>query len=343
MLVRHDTHCTHLSSFSTRHLGRDITDAFEALYHSPRARNIAAGLIVGKLKESTSNFLTPQSIRFREMMKQPGSMPGKGGYGLINTTSLPREFKFNRPQKKEMTMMDPVAYRKFELIEVEQVSHDTNIFRFSNGNSKLKPNIPIGKHIVVGFTKDEKFVKKEYTPIGEGDDYFELLVKKYDTGGASAYLHSLNIGDKVSMKGYFGNFVMPTKVKYLILFAAGTGIAPMVSILKSIKDDTNVLLIYSNKTEDDILLESTLNTCINSINLKVEHLLSRPKSDLYTPQKGDQSIIDGILTKYFGDALPLINLESDVYYLVCGPDNYCNAIKEILEKSWKMKDNKHFF
>ena len=113
-----------------------------------------------------------------------------------------------------------------------------------------------------------KDVIKPYNPISSNKvlGSFELLVKVYAEGTASAYAGRLQPGDRVSFKQVAGNikpFRYPfTGVERLTMLAVGTGIAPMLQalwpLLETPGDATRVRLLYGNKSPDDIMLKATL-------------------------------------------------------------------------------------
>lgn len=111
-----------------------------------------------------------------------------------------------------------------------------------------------------------KEVCRSYTPVSflipNSNLTFELptlyfLIKEYNDGKLSRKLCSNNIGDKINMsypRGTFNTVVLKKRAE-LILFAAGTGITPMTSLIAWTLNSTrlNIKLIYFNKTETDIL------------------------------------------------------------------------------------------
>lgn len=108
---------------------------------------------------------------------------------------------------------------------------------------------------------------RSYTPITLDDvsGHFELLVKTYPLGNASKYLDSLKIGDSARFRGPKGRFLYrPNMAKEVGMIAGGTGITPILQVIKAIlrnpDDLTKMSLIFANLTEDDILLYEELKT-----------------------------------------------------------------------------------
>jgi len=120
-------------------------------------------------------------------------------------------------------------------------------------------------------------------------DFFDLVVKVYrplppkfpDGGKLSQYLDNMKLGDSIDIRGPTGHIEYSTpgtlllynrvkksepprtvKVKHIGMMAGGTGITPMLQIIRHIlknpKDQTKLSLIFANKSEDDILLRAEL-------------------------------------------------------------------------------------
>lgn len=71
-------------------------------------------------------------------------------------------------------------------------------------------------------------------------------------------LASLKKGDKIKLRGPYGKFIFQDEHKKIGMLSGGIGITPLRSIIKYINDkmlDTDVVLIYSNRHEDDIAFE----------------------------------------------------------------------------------------
>lgn len=91
-------------------------------------------------------------------------------------------------------------------------------------------------------------------------DYFELT-KRMSGSAFSAKLRSLKTGDTVVFKAPFGNCVFKESYKKIGFLIGGIGITPVISILEYIvdtKSDADVLLLYSNSTEEEIAFKKEL-------------------------------------------------------------------------------------
>ena len=134
-----------------------------------------------------------------------------------------------------------------------------------------------------------KEVVRSYTPISgdENPGYFELLIKSYPTGNISKHMATLKTGQKLKVKGPKGAMVYaPGLVRHFGMIAGGTGITPMLQIIKAIvrgrpknggKDTTQVDLIFANVNLEDILLKEDLDALAKEDDgFRVHYVLNNP-------------------------------------------------------------------
>lgn len=207
---------------------------------------------------------------------------------------------------------DPEKNYEVPLIEREEVSHDTRRFRFGLPSKDHVLGLPIGKHVSLTATINDAVVSRSYTPVSSDEDkgYVEFVIKVYfknvhpkfpDGGKMSQHLESLKIGDTIKIRGPKGKLeyngkgnlvikmekdqVVQKNVKKLSMIAGGTGIAPMLQIIrdvckKSHKDPTKISLLFANQTEKDILLRDELEQCAREFpnQLKIWYTVDRPEA-----------------------------------------------------------------
>ena len=103
---------------------------------------------------------------------------------------------------KSGSVLNPVEFRKFKIIKTDQVSKDTKLIRVQIPNSVQNKSqslgLPIGRHITVQAVIDGAKVMRPYTPCSKPNEvgYFELLIKSYEFGKMSSYIHSLTVGSE---------------------------------------------------------------------------------------------------------------------------------------------------
>ncbi|XXG87210.1 hypothetical protein AAC387_Pa11g1954 [Persea americana] len=171
-----------------------------------------------------------------------------------------------------------------KLVSKTSISRDVRLFRFALPSSDHVLGLPVGKHIFLSATIDNKLCMRAYTPTSSVDEvgYFDLLIKvyfkgenpKFPNGGLmSQHLESLPVGSMLDIKGPLGhieymargNFTIHGEPKFarrLAMLAGGTGITPMYQVMQAIlkdpEDETEMYLVYANRTQEDILLRKEL-------------------------------------------------------------------------------------
>ncbi len=173
----------------------------------------------------------------------------------------------------------PSPYR---LTAIEIDTHDTKTFRFDLPADATLDMLP-GDYLYAHATINGKTVKRPYTPssLPGTTGYFEVTVKRYETGVVSKYLHDQHIGDPVLMSGpHPGGHWVDGMAKRVGFVAGGTGITPMISIIRWIltnRVDADLFLIFANKTEVDIIFREEWQRAMREHqNFHCYHVLEQP-------------------------------------------------------------------
>lgn len=188
-------------------------------------------------------------------------------------------------------VLKPDVFQEFELKEKTVISHNVAIYRFNLPTPTSILGLPIGQHISIGAAIAQpdgstKEIVRSYTPIS-GDHqpgYFDLLIKSYPTGNISKHMAGLAVGQTIRVKGPKGAFVYtPNMVRHFGMIAGGTGITPMLQVLRAIirgraaGDRTEVDLIFANVTPQDILLKEDLDAlAAEDKGFRVHYVLDKP-------------------------------------------------------------------
>lgn len=167
----------------------------------------------------------------------------------------------------------------------------TTSYRFSLQSPTHILGLPIGQHMSVAATIEgqPKEVVRSYTPISSDENlgYFDLLIKTYPTGNISKHMSTLKIGQTLKVRGPKGAMVYtPGLVRSFGMIAGGTGITPMLQIIRAIvrgrprnggKDTTEVDLIFANVNAEDILLKDDLDALAKEDpGFRVYYVLNNP-------------------------------------------------------------------
>ena len=112
-----------------------------------------------------------------------------------------------------------------------------------------------------------------------------VTVKRVVNGLVSNYLlDTVAVGQQIEVMEPLGNFTLspsPKAARSLVLIGAGSGITPLMSILKAVvktEPNSHVLLVYGNRNEESVIFQQQLAALEISTNghLQVEHVYSQP-------------------------------------------------------------------
>lgn len=172
------------------------------------------------------------------------------------------------------------------------------------------------------------------------DSHVAVTVKRVENGIISNFLNDqVKKGDSMEIMKPMGNFILePQKnnKRHLVLLGGGSGITPLMSILKSalyFEPKSSVSLVYCNRDEDSIIFKDQLEALKNKFGerLNVVHVLSKPKQ----MWNGHTGRLDEAMTMNILNLLP----KSDpTEYYVCGPEGLMENVQSAL-KSLKIKDS----
>lgn len=227
----------------------------------------------------------------------------------------------------------PKEFRPFEIKKITDVSRNTKVFTVALPTKDSRMGAETASCVMVkgGKDKDGKDIARPYTPItlDAKKGSFELLVKAYPEGNVSKYLHGLNVGDQIEVKGPFTKLKYEVNMKKTIgMVAGGTGITPMLQVIQEAlshhDDNTQMTLIFANQSEQDILLKSLLDelAILYPTRFKVVYCCDAPADkDAFIKAGGHVGYVnEDLLRKYLAPA------SDDAMVLVCGPPGFMNAV-----------------
>ncbi|MCD6012082.1 MAG: phenylacetic acid degradation protein [Flavipsychrobacter sp.] len=116
------------------------------------------------------------------------------------------------------------------------------------------------------------------------DGELRVAVKKVEQGKFSTYAHGdLKAGDVLDVMPPLGNFIIKqpkTEHKEYLAFAAGSGITPIMSIMKHVLEDepnSSFTLVYGNRSKNSIIFREAIEGLKNKYmqRLRIFHVLSR--------------------------------------------------------------------
>ncbi|EMD41808.1 hypothetical protein CERSUDRAFT_120744 [Gelatoporia subvermispora B] len=248
-------------------------------------------------------------------------------FALVTSAVIYYKFAANKARKP---VLDPQVWKEYPLTQKIVVSPNTAIYRFALPHPEDILGLPIGQHIQIQAEINGKDIMRSYTPTSSDDDrgHFDLLIKAYEKGNISRYISLLKIGDKIRVKGPKGQFkYSPSLSRELGMIAGGTGITPMLQIiraaLKNPLDRTKLSLIYANVNPEDILLKKELDELAekHSHRFKVYYVLNNPPPNW-------QGGVGFVSKEQIEKHLP--PTDHNIKVLLCGPPPMMTAMKKHL-------------
>jgi ring-1,2-phenylacetyl-CoA epoxidase subunit PaaE len=203
-----------------------------------------------------------------------------------------------------------------------------------------------GQNITIKTIINNEELRRSYSICSSPlEDEVRIAIKKVPGGKFSAwantYLQKGAILEVLPPTGKFYTELNPANKKNYIAFAAGSGITPILSIIKTTlgtEPESHFTLIYGNKNRASIIfkeyLEALKNKYINRFS--VHHILSREEAE--TP------LNDGRIDEHTCESIfrHLVNIKSCDEFFLCGPEAMIFCVKGYLEKKTIEKKKIHF-
>ncbi len=192
-----------------------------------------------------------------------------------------------------------------------------------------------GQYLTLELEIDGNMVRRSYSFCSSPstDEDLAVTVKRVKNGLVSNYLNDhAAVGQSIKIMPPMGVFVAETDAnaeKHYHLFGAGSGITPLMSIIKTVlmkEPKSAVHLLYGNHNEDSIIFREELASLEKQYanRFTVQHTLSHP-SGAWTGEKGR---IDGAKVMYFLQKHK--KNENTNRYFICGPTEMIQSVENNL-------------
>jgi ring-1,2-phenylacetyl-CoA epoxidase subunit PaaE len=197
-----------------------------------------------------------------------------------------------------------------------------------------------GQYITIKKTLNDKEVRRAYSICASPkSNELKVAIKAVEKGFFSVFATTkLKEGDVLEVAEPEGKFLLkPASNKNYIAFAAGSGITPVISMIKAVLENENsstFTLVYGNKSAESIIFKSEIETLSEKYNTQfnLHYIFSKTLSD--------DSIfgrIDKGNTNYFVKNI-YKNTAFDAAFL-CGPEEMINIVSETLQENSFEKEN----
>ncbi|AEH01456.1 2Fe-2S iron-sulfur cluster-binding protein [Lacinutrix sp. 5H-3-7-4] len=238
-------------------------------------------------------------------------------------------------------------FYKLKIQDIYKETDDTSVVSFAvPDNLKNEFKFRQGQHLTLKADINGEDVRRSYSLCsGPNDNEWKVAVKQISGGKFSSYINNnLKAGDELEVmvpSGTFGVEVQPEASKNYLFFAAGSGITPVLSMLKahlSAEPNATCKLFYVNKTAKSIIFKEALEQLRNTYfgRLEIYYFLTKERRDieLFNGRFDDEKM--QVLTKTFID----IPDTSEVF--LCGPEKMVHFVSDYLVNAGLPKELVHF-
>jgi ring-1,2-phenylacetyl-CoA epoxidase subunit PaaE len=203
-----------------------------------------------------------------------------------------------------------------------------------------------GQNITLRSTIDGTEVRRSYSICsGPHENELRVAIKKAEQGLFSTHAHShFKIGQELEVLAPTGNFYIhlsPENKKHYVAFAAGSGITPVISILKTILKEepfSRFTLIYGNRNRSSVIFREEL------LALKNDHPERFQFVPVFSREKMDASIFEGRIDAAKCEIIfnQIVPFAADQEYVLCGPAPMIFSVRSWLQKHNVDEKNIHF-
>jgi ring-1,2-phenylacetyl-CoA epoxidase subunit PaaE len=201
-----------------------------------------------------------------------------------------------------------------------------------------------GQYLTLRATIDGEDVRRSYSICsGLDDGELRVVIKRVAGGAFSGWANELlHPGDRIAVMTPGGRFAVPIEPgagRTLVAFAAGSGITPVMAILKTMlrREAGRFFLFYGNRTSAGIIFREELDDLKDRYlaRLSVLHVLSREQQDI--------AVLQGHLDPEKLRLLmrSMVPMDSVDQAFVCGPQPMIEGLEKALADLGLARDRIH--
>ncbi|MCX2679114.1 ferredoxin--NADP reductase [Galbibacter sp. EGI 63066] len=188
-----------------------------------------------------------------------------------------------------------------------------------------------GQYITIKKEINGEELRRSYSICSSPDvKNISVGIKEMPNGTFSKYAQTISAGDTFEVHPPDGRFIFDPKSgndKTIAAFAAGSGITPIMSIMKTVleKTDSSFLLAYGNKTVENTMFYNDILKLKETYpeRLNLHFLFSQSQEEGVMFGRIERSTINYLLKNKYKD------IAFDAFY-ICGPEEMLNTLSETL-------------
>lgn len=203
-----------------------------------------------------------------------------------------------------------------------------------------------GQHLTIKANIDGNEVRRNYSLCtSPGENQWKVAVKRINGGLFSSYVaETLKKGDVLEVmppSGVFNTPIEPNQAKNYIVFAAGSGITPILSIVKThlaLEPQSTFKLFYLNRSVKSIIFKEEIEQLKNKYfdRFEIFHFLTKERRNV--------ELFNGRFTKEKLQVITkcLMDVSQTDECFICGPEEMIFLIRDELIAAGLPKDKIHF-
>lgn len=238
-------------------------------------------------------------------------------------------------------------FRKITVSDVHKETKDCVVVTFDIPEElKQEFNFKQGQHITVKKVLNGSDIRRNYSLCSSPEDgVWKVAVKQILDGTFSTYANTeLKKGDILEVMAPHGEFyteIVPESSKNYLAFAAGSGITPILSIIKThllLEPYSTFKLFYLNRTVKSIIFKEEIEQLKNKFfeRFHVFYFLTKEKRDIPLLNGRFDTEKLQILAKTF------IDIEDTAQCFICGPQDMIFLIRDELMAAGLNRDQIHY-
>ena len=190
-----------------------------------------------------------------------------------------------------------------------------------------------GQYVTIQTELEGSQLRRTYSICSSpSSDELRVAIKEVDKGRFSNYANrKMKVGSTLEVAGPEGRFVLntsPEHKKNYMAFAAGSGITPVISMIKAVLEEekgSRFVLVYGSKSSDKTIFKQELDALKDASDnrLEVIFIYSQIISDNALFGRIDAKLVKDLFKKQYADTV------FDQYFL-CGPEEMIDTVKDVL-------------
>ena len=262
-------------------------------------------------------------------LRKPSRGSRRGGkpvlYRTFENETLPR------PAPPAQPLLLPTSLRVAEVVRETADAVSLVLTNLDGQPVHFKP----GMFYTVLVTIDGREYRRAYSisSAAHGTHKVTITIKRVAGGMVSNWINDhVKAGDTLRVLGPSGQFTVtpdPAQARHLLLVGGGSGITPLMSILRTLLESeplTRIHLLYGNRGLDDIIFRDALSMMEQEYDerLAITHVLENPPADW----QGETGRLDRATFARLLEGILADNPIDELAVYTCGPEPVMHGVHE---------------